>query len=476
MRVCIIGTGYVGLVTGTCLAEIGHDVICIDKDQNKIARISLGDMPIYEPGLKELVESNQRDKRLSFFSNVAEATKRGCEFYFIAVGTPTCLDDGGADLSHVYAAAEETAMAIKSERGKNGRFSVFVIKSTVPVGTGREVARLVGCHLNKDNFAVVSNPEFLREGCAVEDFMAPDRIIVGSKSGRARTRLKELYQPLIRQGRPPIVTTTVETAELTKYAANAFLATKISFINELSRLCEKIGADVEELALSMGLDKRIGDKFLKAGPGYGGSCFPKDNLALIKTANDFQSPVEIVETVVRVNNRHKHFMFNKIRDALGGTVSGKRIAVLGLAFKARTDDVRDSPALTIVPVLRREGAIIMAYDPVANENARAIIGNGAVHYAATLSDALKKVDGAVIITEWDEFRNADWRSLALTMAHPLLIDLRNLFSFQEASSFGIKYVSLGRRPVAISRRKASSIGIKYLSLGHGPLPFHAKGT
>ena len=469
MRVCMIGTGYVGLVTGTCLAEIGHDVICIDKDQKKIARISLGNMPIYEPGLKELVESNLRAKRLSFSTDVAEATKLGCAFYFIAVGTPSCSDDGGADLSHVYAAAEETAMAIKSERGKHDSFSVFVIKSTVPVGTGREVARLVGRHLNQDSFAVASNPEFLREGCAIEDFMAPDRIIVGSKSEKARTLLQEMYRPLTRQGRSPVVTTTVETAEMTKYAANAFLATKISFINELSRLCEKIGADIEELALGMGLDKRIGDKFLKAGPGYGGSCFPKDTIALIKIANDFQSPVEIVETVVRVNNRHKHFMLNKIRDALGGTVSGKRIAALGLAFKAHTDDVRDSPALTIVPVLRREGAIIMAYDPVANENAKALMGDGAVHYAATLSDALKDVDGAVIITEWDEFRKADWRSLALTMANPLLIDLRNLFSLQEAGSFGIKYISLGRRTIAIPRREASSIGVKYRSLGGGPI-------
>ncbi|MGB9141531.1 MAG: UDP-glucose/GDP-mannose dehydrogenase family protein [Aestuariivirga sp.] len=475
MRVCIIGTGYVGLVTGACLAEIGHDVICIDQDQNKIARILLGDMPIYEPGLKELVDSNQRDKRLSFFSNVAEATKRGCEFYFIAVGTPTRSEDGGADLSHVYAAAEETALAIKSESRKNARFCVFVIKSTVPVGTGREVARLVGRRLNKNTFAVVSNPEFLREGCAVEDFMAPDRIIVGSKSDSARTRLKELYQPLVRQGRTPIITTTVETAELTKYAANAFLATKISFVNELSRLCEKIGADVEELALGMGLDKRIGDKFLKAGPGYGGSCFPKDNLALIKTANDFQSPVEIVETVVRVNNRHKHFMFNKVRDALGGTVSGKRIAVLGLAFKAGTDDVRDSPALTIVPLLRREGAIVIAYDPVASENAKAFLGNAAVHYAATLSDALKEVDAAVIITEWDEFRNADWRILALAMANPILIDFRNLFSIQEADSFGIKYMSLGRKPVAISRQHAGSMVVNYVSTGDDRSPFHAKG-
>ncbi len=451
MRICMIGTGYVGLVTGTCFAEIGHDVICIDKDHLKINRLLAGKMPIYEPGLKELVESNLHAGRLSFSTDVSEAAKLNCTFYFVAVGTPSGLEDGGADLSSVYAAAEDAAIAIKSLRETHSGFAVFVTKSTVPVGTSREVARIVGNHLNENSFAVASNPEFLREGCAIEDFMAPDRIIVGSKSERARALLEELYRPLTRQGRPLVVTTTVETAELTKYAANAFLATKISFINELSRLCEKIGADVEELALGMGLDKRIGNKFLNAGPGYGGSCFPKDTMALIKTANDFQSPVEIVETVVRVNGRHKHFMFNKIRDALGGTVAGKKIAVLGLAFKAGTDDVRDSPALTIVPVLRREGAIIRAYDPVASENAEALIGNGTIQYSATLSEALKDADGAVIITEWGEFKKADWRSLALTMSNPLLIDLRNLFSLQEAGSIGINYLSLGRDPIIISR-------------------------
>lgn len=450
MRVCIVGTGYVGLVTGTCFAEIGHEVICIDNDKTKIERLLAGEMPIYEPGLKELAESNRRANRLGFASDVAEAAKLGCMFYFIAVGTPSRQDDGGADLRHVYAAAEEAALAIKQQQRKDQVFSVFVTKSTVPVGTSREVARLVGLHLRKDSFAVASNPEFLREGCAIEDFMAPDRIIVGSNSERARALLEELYRPLTRQGRPLVVTTTVETAEMTKYAANAFLAMKISYINELSRLCEKIGADVEELALGMGLDKRIGDKFLKPGPGYGGSCFPKDTIALIKTANDFQSPVEIVETVVRVNDRHKQFMVDKIKGAFGGTVSGRKIAVLGLAFKARTDDVRDSPALAIVPMLLGAGAIIRAYDPVANENAKAFMDGGTVHYVASLPEALKGADGAVVITEWDEFKKADWRRLALTMADPLLVDLRNLFSSQEAGSIGVKYVSLGREPVAIS--------------------------
>jgi UDPglucose 6-dehydrogenase len=451
MRICMIGTGYVGLVTGTCFAEIGHDVICIDKDHKKIERILAGDMPIYEPGLKDLVESNLRANRMQFSTDVAQAAKLNTTFYFIAVGTPSDQQDGAADLSYVFGAADETAMAIKTHRGRGDSFSVFVTKSTVPVGTSHEVARMVRGHLAEDTFAVASNPEFIREGSAIEDFMAPDRIVVGSKSERARALLEDLYRPLTRQGRPLVVTTTVETAELIKYAANAFLATKISYINELSQLCEKVGADVEELALGMGLDKRIGNKFFKVGPGFGGSCFPKDTLALIKTANDFQSPVEIVETVVRVNSRHKDFMSTKIREALGGTVANKKIAILGLAFKAGTDDVRDSPALTIVPVLLREGAFIRAYDPVASQNAEALMGIGTIQYSATLSDALKGADCAVIITEWDEFKKADWRSLALTMSNPLLIDLRNLFSLQEASSIGINYISLGRKPIILSR-------------------------
>jgi UDPglucose 6-dehydrogenase len=438
----------VGLVTGTCLAEIGHEVICVDKDKEKVKCLLAGEVPIYEPGLKQLVASNRRQGRLTFTSSIVDATRKEPTFYFIAVGTPTRSEDGGADLSFVYAAVDETAQAIKAHFPASDVLSVFVTKSTVPVGTSREVARIAGKHLAENQFAVASNPEFLREGCAIEDFMAPDRIIAGSRSERARALLEELYRPLTRQGRPLVITSTVETAELIKYAANAFLAAKISFINELARLSEKIGADVDELALGMGLDRRIGDKFLKAGPGFGGSCFPKDTLALIKTANDFNSPVEIVETVVRVNGRHKQFMFNKIRDALGGTVMGKRIAVLGLAFKAATDDVRDSPALTIVPVLRREGALVIAYDPIAGKNARQLMGNGTIQYADSLADALSGVDAAVILTEWEEFRKAEWRSLSRSMNQPLVIDLRNLFSLAEASALGVHYISLGRDRVA----------------------------
>jgi len=450
MRICIIGTGYVGLVTGTCFAEIGHDVICIDKDRGKIECLLAGKMPIYEPGLKELVESNLRTGRLSFSTDMAEAARLSPTFYFIAVGTPSNHENGGADISYVHAAAEEAAIAVKTHGAGSAGFSVFVIKSTVPVGTSCEVARIIGRHLAENDYAVASNPEFLREGCAIRDFMTPDRIIAGSKSERARALLEELYRPLTRQGIPLVITTTVETAELIKYAANAFLATKISFINELSQLCERIGADVDELALGIGLDKRIGNKFLKVGPGFGGSCFPKDTLVLIKTANDFQSPVEIVETVVRVNNRHKQLMLNKIRDAFGGTVAGKKIAVLGLAFKAGTDDVRDSPSLTIIPVLHHEGALVSAYDPMASKNAERVLGGDVVHYATSLADALRNASGAVIVTEWDEFKKADWRTLATTMAAPLLVDLRNLFSLQEAGSMAITYVSLGRGPFEMS--------------------------
>jgi len=447
MRVCMIGVGYVGLVTGACFAEIGHEVVCVDTNPDKIRQLSEGETPFYEHGLKDMIRANREAGRISFTIDIAEAVAQNCAFYFIAVGTPAHLEDGGADVSHVYSAAEAAAKAIKARGGLNGSFPVFVVKSTVPVGTSREIGRIVGRHLGPDQFAVASNPEFLRQGCAIEDFMAPDRLVAGSSSERARTLIEELYRPLTRQGRRLVLTTTVETAELIKYAANAFLATKITFINELGRLCEKLGADVEELSLGIGLDKRIGDKFLTTGPGYGGSCFPKDTLALIKTANDLHSPVEIVETVVRVNSRHKHFMYNKIRDALGGSVADRKIAVLGLAFKANTDDVRDSPALTIVPVLQREGANVTVYDPVAADNARLVLGSVRIEYADSLKQAIAGADAVVILTEWEEFRSLDWGVLAGAMARPLVIDLRNLYSLAQASAMGVEYISLGRDPV-----------------------------
>jgi UDPglucose 6-dehydrogenase len=443
----MIGVGYVGLVTGACFAEIGHEVICVDTDPDKIRQLVAGETPFYESGLKDMLKANREAGRISFTTEIADAVKQNCAFYFIAVGTPAHLEDGGADVSNVYRAAEATAVAIKESGDLDRSFPVFVVKSTVPVGTSREIGRIVGRHLGPDQFAVASNPEFLRQGCAIADFMGPDRLVAGSRSERARTLLEELYRPLTRQGRRLVLTTTVETAELIKYAANAFLATKITFINELGRLCEKLGADVEELSLGIGLDKRIGDQFLSTGPGYGGSCFPKDTLALIKTANDLHSPVEIVETVVRVNNRHKHFMFNKIRDALGGSVADKKVAVLGLAFKANTDDVRDSPALTIVPVLQREGAHVAAYDPIAAANAKAVLGSEGIVYADSLKEAIAGADAAVILTEWEEFRKLDWGALASVMARPLVIDLRNLYSLGQASAMGVEYVSLGRNPV-----------------------------
>jgi UDPglucose 6-dehydrogenase len=452
MFVCVVGSGYVGLVTGTCLAEIGHNVVCIDVDEQKIARLKQSQVPIYEPGIQELILTNQALGRLSFSGDISDAAERGCDFYFFAVGTPPRAEDGGADLTQVFAAVEVTAQALARQGNVAQRFAVFVTKSTVPVGTSREVARIVARHLPEEQFAVASNPEFLREGCAVYDFLNPDRIIAGSQSERARAMLEELYRPLTRHGRPLVVTTTVETAELIKYAANGFLATKLTFINELSRLCEKLGADVEELALGIGLDKRIGDMFLKPGPGYGGSCIPKDTLALIKTARDFNSPVEIIETVVRVNNRHKNLMFAKISEALGGCVAGKRIAVLGLAFKANTDDVRDSPALTIVPILQREEAEVTVYDPVALENAKASLGNGAINYVDTVAVAVAGADACVILTEWPEFRTIDWPALAPTMARPLLIDLRNLYSGSHATIMGMDYISLGRNPVMAKSR------------------------
>jgi UDPglucose 6-dehydrogenase len=445
MRVCMIGTGYVGLVTGTCFAELGHEVICIDKDQSKIDTLMAGQIPIYEPGLSDLVKSNIAEGRLRFSIDINDAAQFDATLYFIAVGTPSKESDGSADLKYVYGAAEDAARAI--QKAGVSHFAVFVTKSTVPVGTSRDVAKIINKFLPDNQFAVASNPEFMREGNAIEDFMKPDRVVVGSRSEKARALLEELYRPLTRQGRPLVMTSTVETAEIIKYAANTFLATKISFINELARLCEKIGADVEELALGMGLDNRIGDKFLKPGPGFGGSCFPKDTAALIKTARDFGSPVEIVEATQRTNDLHKSAMVEKVSAALKGQLKGKTIAILGLAFKARTDDMRDSPSLTIVPELVKLGAKITAFDPIAAENARKILGNG-ITYATDLAATVKDADAVVIVTEWDEFRRANWRSLAKTMNQPIMIDLRNLFDNQDAADMGLNYISLGREPAA----------------------------
>lgn len=442
LNVCIIGTGYVGLVTGTCFAEIGHDVVCVDTDPDKIARLKKGDIPIYEPGLSDLVLKNVAEGRLSFATDISEVARSTHDFYFLAVGTPSRDEDGAADLTYVYRATEDAAIAIKEADSEGTQYPVFVTKSTVPVGTSKDIAKLVGKHLPPDRFAVASNPEFLREGNAVKDFMEPDRIVVGSKSERARTLLEVLYRPLTRSGRPLVVTSTVETAELIKYAANAFLATKVTFINELSRLCEKVGANVQELSLGIGLDPRIGNQFLNAGPGYGGSCFPKDTKALVKTANDNDSPIEIVEAVVRANDRHKNAMVEKIRTTLGGTLASKKIAVLGLAFKANTDDMRDAPALTIIPALKAYGADITAFDPIAEEQAKKFLPE--IRYAATVDETLVDADAVIILTEWPEFQTLSWQRLSEKMAAPVIIDLRNIYSDAQAKSMGMVYVSLGR--------------------------------
>jgi UDPglucose 6-dehydrogenase len=441
MNVGMIGTGYVGLVTGACLSELGHNVACVDTDAAKIARLRKGEIPIHEPGLGALVAGNMARGLLRFTTNLADAVSGGVDVLFVAVGTPADGNGGGADLGYVHAAVEQTARALAADSAPDA-FTVVVIKSTVPVGTSREVARIVGRHIPPERFAVASNPEFLREGNAVADFMEPDRIVIGSHSERARKLLEELYMPLTRKGRPLVVTSTVETAELIKYAANAFLATKVTFINELARLCEAAGADVRELALGIGLDPRIGDKFLAPGPGFGGSCFPKDLRALVKTANDFGSPLEIVETVIRANDRHKQLMVGKIVGALGGSVRGLAIAVLGLAFKANTDDMRDAPALTIVPQLVAEGAEVRAFDPVAARQAAEFLPG--VPLAETVEAAVAGAHAVLVLTEWTAFRALNWRRLLPTMRRPLVIDLRNIYDAAEMARLGISYVPLGR--------------------------------
>ena len=453
LKIAVIGTGYVGLVTGTCLAELGHHVVCVDTDELKIARLKAGEIPIYEPGLKELVAANVARGHLAFVTRLADAATSGVDVLFIAVGTPA-NDDGSAVLSHVYSAAEEVARSLAAQPSTGDQFTVIVTKSTVPVGTSWQVAHILGSHLPPERFAVASNPEFLREGNAVKDFMEPDRIVVGADSERARKVLEKLYLPLTRKGRPLVVTSTVETAELIKYAANAFLATKVTFINELARLCEATGADVEELASGIGLDARIGRSFLSAGPGFGGSCFPKDLRALVKTASDFGSPVEIVETVLRANEHHMGMMVEKIRVALGGTLQGKMLGVLGLAFKANTDDMRDAPSLTILPRLIAEGATVKAYDPAASANAAPLLpGVTIVEWA---EDALADADAALLLTEWEEFRSLNWQRLATTMHKPLLVDLRNMFDEESMTEQGVRYASLGRRSVHDAVKEAAA--------------------
>ncbi len=433
MKIAIIGTGYVGLVSGACFSEFGVDVVCVDKDESKIDRLTQGDIPIFEPGLDDLVAGNVKAGRLGFSTDLTAAVK-GADAVFIAVGTPSRRGDGHADLSYVYGVAEEIAGAL------NG-YTVIVTKSTVPVGTGTEVENIVRKVRPDADFDVVSNPEFLREGSAINDFMRPDRVVMGTGSERAREVMRTLYRPLFLI-ETPILFTSRTTAELTKYAANAFLAVKISFINEISDLCEKVGGDVHDVARGIGLDGRIGTKFLHAGPGYGGSCFPKDTKALGRTAQDNDSPLRIVEAVVQVNDTRKKEMAARVVMACGGSVKGLTIAVLGVTFKPNTDDMRDAPSLDIIPALRKAGARIHAFDPEGMEEAKGMLKD--VHWCNDAYDALAGADAVVIITEWNQFRALDLERAKDLLSQPVMIDLRNIYNPVEMKAAGFRYSCVGR--------------------------------
>lgn len=431
MRIAMIGTGYVGLVSGACLSEFGHEVICVDKDQTKITALEAGQIPIFEPGLDEVVAANVKAGRLSFTSDLTKAVP-GADAVFIAVGTPSRRGDGHADLTYVFAAAEEIAASL------NG-YAVVVTKSTVPVGTGRKVEEIIRKKRPDADFDVASNPEFLREGSAIGDFRRPDRVVVGCDTERAKKVMREVYRPLY-LNETPILFVSRESSELIKYAANAFLATKITFINEMADLCEKLGADVQDVARGIGLDGRIGNKFLHAGPGFGGSCFPKDTLALLKTSQDAGAPTQIVSAVVKVNDERKLAMAEKIERAFGG-VSGKTIAVLGLTFKPNTDDMRDAPSLVIVPHLQKKGARIRAYDPEGTSEARKHLD---LDYCAGVNEALSGADGVVILTEWNEFRALDFAKVKALLKTPLMVDLRNIYRPAQMAEEGFTYISVGR--------------------------------
>ncbi len=433
MNITMVGSGYVGLVSGACFADFGHVVTCVDTDESKIARLAQGDIPIFEPGLDELVAANVRENRLSFTTELEPAVP-GADAVFIAVGTPSRRGDGFADLSFVFAAAERVAPALDG-------FTVVVNKSTVPVGAGDEVERIIRDLRPDADFAVVSNPEFLREGAAIEDFKRPDRIVIGADDPRAREVMSEIYRPL-NLNQPPLLFTGRRTSELTKYVANAFLATKISFINEVADLCEKVGADVQEVARGIGLDNRIGSKFLHAGPGYGGSCFPKDTLALIKIGQDHSSPLRIVETVVAVNDARKRAMARKVIAACGGAVRGKKIGLLGLAFKPNTDDMREAPSLAIVATLAGDGAKVHAYDPGSMEQARLLLPE--VTFAENPYSCAEGAEALVIVTEWDAFRALDLARIKKAMKAPVIVDLRNVYRPADMRKRGFTYVSVGR--------------------------------
>src|SRR5215212_5218682 len=443
MRIAMIGTGYVGLVSGACFSEFGVSVTCVDKDEGKIERLRRGEIPIYEPGLEQLVASNVAAGRLSFTTELKPAVA-GVDAVFIAVGTPSRRGDGHADLSYVFAAAAEIAEALAAGPAQRPtQRTVIVTKSTVPVGTGRRVERILRNRLPEDSFDVASNPEFLREGSAIQDFMRPDRVVIGTDSEHARSVLGTLYRPLYLL-ETPVVFTTLESAELIKYAANAFLATKITFINEIADLCEAVGADVQDIARGIGLDGRIGRKFLHAGPGFGGSCFPKDCQALIRTAEIAKRPLQIVDTVLRVNDARKRRMADRIVEACGGDVFGKTLAVLGLTFKPNTDDMRDSPSLSILPVLSEAGATLRAFDPEGMEEAKKLMPE--LDYCADAYATMDGADALVLITEWNEFRGLDLARVKQLLKRPLIIDLRNIYKPAEMRAAGIDYHSIGRPP------------------------------
>lgn len=434
MKIVMIGTGYVGLVSGACFSEFGFDVTCVDKDEKKIAKLHKGDIPIYEPGLDELVGRNYAAGRLSFTTDLGSAVAQA-DAVFIAVGTPTRRGDGHADLSYVHAAAAEIAAHLDG-------YTVIVTKSTVPVGTGQQVSDIVRKTRPDADFDVASNPEFLREGSAISDFMRPDRVVVGTSSERAVDVMRQLYRPLFLI-ETPILFTSLETAELTKYAANAFLAVKISYINQIADLCEKVNADVHDVAKGMGLDKRIGGKFLHPGPGYGGSCFPKDTLALVKTAELFETDVPLVSGVVSYNSERKQEMAQRVINAMQGDVAGKKIAILGLAFKPETDDMRESPSIELITELTKKGALVTAYDPAAIEEAKQHLP-ASVTYAETTAACLKGADCAVLVTEWNEFRALTPLSFTELMAGNVLVDLRNVYDPSAIRAANIHYSSIGR--------------------------------
>ncbi len=445
MKIAMIGTGYVGLVSGACFAEFGAEVVCVDMDADKIGRLKRGEIPIYEPELDSTVEKGVRGGRLSFTTDLAAAVS-AADAVFIAVGTPSRRGDGHADLRFVYAAAEEVAAALDG-------YTVIVTKSTVPVGTGDEVEAVIRKAKPDAEFDVVSNPEFLREGAAVRDFMRPDRVVIGAHGERARDVMRELYRPLFLI-ETPIIFTARRTAELIKYAANTFLATKITFINEIADLCERVGADVQDVAKGIGLDGRIGSKFLHAGPGYGGSCFPKDTLALVRTAQSAGSPIKIVEAVVAVNDARKKNMAEKIIAASGGSVNGKKVAVLGLTFKPDTDDMRDAPSLDIVPALRVGGADIRVYDPHGMDEARKFLDG--VTWCEDAYDAAAGADVLAILTEWNEFRGLDLGRLKSIMAAPVLVDLRNIYNPDDMRDAGFEYSCIGRAIVPVESKSGAA--------------------